>query len=105
MADDSFYLPVDDRRQATRFSKEPGTEYVVLAGPAGHQQTAEVQNESLGGMAVLVPPGVDWPVGTTLSVCYAGDMLHAIVRHTDLLPDGRLRLGLECRDSSATPQS
>ena len=104
MADESFHLPIDDRRQATRFEKEPGTEYVVLSGPGSEQRTAEVQNESLGGMAVLLPADVEWPVGTPLRFCYAGEVLQAVVRHAESLADGRLRLGLECRHPAATPQ-
>ena len=97
VADKPFYLPTDERRKATRFQKEPATELVVLWGPENQQYTAEVQNESLGGLAVLLATAADLPVGTQLRLCYAGDSLCAVVRHVELLPDGRQRLGLKCQ--------
>jgi hypothetical protein len=93
----SFYLPTDERRQATRFNKEPGTEYVVLRMPNGKEFAGEVQNESLGGMAVLLDEAQELAVGAKIWISYAGDSLRAVVRHSALLPDGRQRLGLDCR--------
>jgi hypothetical protein len=92
-----FYLPTDERRQATRFDKEPGTESVTLRTSTGKEIVAEVQNESLGGMAVLLAQANELTVGTELRISYAGDSLRAIVRHRESLPDGRIRLGLDCR--------
>ena len=100
MADQPIYLPTDERRQATRFDKEPGTEYVTLIGPSGDEMAGEVQNESLGGMAILLPEGKGLSVGSELRVSYAGDSLQAIVRHLEPLPDGRIRLGIDCRQVS-----
>ena len=93
----SFYLPTDERRQATRFNKEPGTDFVVLRMPSGEELAGEVQDESLGGMAVLLDPVQELAVGTEIWISYAGDSLRAVVRHCALLPDGRQRLGLDCR--------
>ncbi len=93
----AFYLPTDERRQATRFNKEPGTEYVVLRMPDGAELAGEVQDESLGGIAVLLNEVQELAVGTEIWISYAGDSLRATVRHCTLLPDGRQRLGLDCR--------
>jgi hypothetical protein len=95
-----MYLPTDERRKATRFEKEPGTEYVTLRAPCGREIVGEVQNESLGGMAVLLSDGRGLSVGSELRVSYAGDTLQAIVRHLELLADGRIRLGIDCRKAS-----
>ena len=97
LADKPFYLPTDERRKATRFQKEPATEYVVLWGPDNLKLTAEVHNESLGGIAVLLTAPANLPVGTPLRLTYAGDSMQAVVRHSELLPDGRQRLGLQCQ--------
>ena len=93
----SFYLPTDERRQATRFNKEPGTESVVLHMPNGVELTGEVQDESLGGMAVLLDEVQDLAVGAKVRISYAGDLLRAVVRHCSILPNGRQRLGLDYR--------
>ena len=95
-AGDPSHSPLDDRRQATRFNREPETEFVEIRPPSGQPIQAEVRDESLGGLAVIVAASECLPIGLECQLVYAGDHLDAVVRYALPLQDGRYRLGLQC---------
>lgn len=88
---------LEEQRTATRFRCEPGMEYAAVWQTPGDERLLEVHDESLGGLALLVPARDAWPVGTELTVAYRGELLQARVRHQFLQADARVLVGLQCR--------
>jgi hypothetical protein len=87
----------DERRRATRFHKEPETEFAVLWIVPGEPILAEVHDESLGGLGLVVDDGIPLAVGDVVDVVYAGDLLKSVVRHIQEPVDGRRLVGIECQ--------
>ena len=54
---------LQDLRQSTRFRKEPGTDFVVIWRQAGEELLAEVYDESLTGICLVMSDASQYPVG------------------------------------------
>jgi hypothetical protein len=85
-----------ERRESTRFPKEPGTDFAVVRRNPGDERLVEVYDESLGGICVVMDDASDFAVGTKATLIYHHDELRGTVRHVDPGPDGRYLVGFEC---------
>lgn len=94
---------LDDLRQSTRFRKEPGTDFAVIWRQPGEELLAEVFDESLTGIClVLADPG-RFPVGTSAELVYHATPLHGTVRHVTPQADGTFLVGLSCERWPSPP--
>lgn len=91
-----YRLLVEERREASRFGRESGTDFAVIWRESGEELLVEVQDESLTGLGILVESSLGLEVGSRLNVVYTGEYLDGEVRH--IQQDGeQLRVGLRCR--------
>jgi hypothetical protein len=86
-----------ERRESTRFPKEPGTDFAVIWRNRGDEQLVEVLNESLGGICIVMADVANFPVGAEATLVYHNDVLRGIVRHIQSRDDGMYLVGFECR--------
>ena len=91
--------PVEEQRQSTRFLKEPDTEFAVIQVERGLEILAEVRDESLLGLGLLVAELGGLEIGQEVTVVYRREVLDAIVRHATPRPNGTFHVGFECRKS------
>ena len=89
--------PIEEKRQATRFVKEPDTEFAVIRVERGNEILAEVRDESLFGLGLLVAELGGLEIGQEVTVVYRRETLDAIVRHATPRPNGTFHVGFECR--------
>lgn len=94
----------DERRSATRFTKDAGSDFAMLWRLGGWQRRVEVHSESLGGISLLVADAGGLPVGLEVRIEHAGETLRAVVRHVQRQPDGRYIVGLQCRRLTWIPR-
>ena len=92
--------PADDRREATRFAKEPGTDFAVIRQGLGEERRLAVHNESLGGLSLATREAASFQVGHEVDLVYAGTALRATVKHIQAQPDGTFLVGFQCRELS-----
>jgi hypothetical protein len=92
----TFAVSFEEQRQATRFRKEPDTEFAVIRLLVGVELLAEVYDESLSGLGLIVADASSVSVGTTATIVYQGDALCATVRHVNPRPDGTFFVGCQC---------
>ena len=95
--DDVFPGSLTERRESTRFPKEPGTDFAVVWRTRGDEQLFEVYDESLGGLCVVMADVHNFPLGVEATLVYHKDVLKGTVRHIDLRDDGMYLVGFECR--------
>jgi hypothetical protein len=88
-------LPLE-RRESTRFPKEPGTDFAQVCLATGETRLVEVQNESLGGLCVVMSETTGLTVGSRVRLIYHRDVLHGEVRHITQRPDGSFVVGFAC---------
>jgi hypothetical protein len=88
--------PLDERREATRFRREEGTDFAVIWREPGEELLVEVHDESLSGLGIVVDSKLGLEVGSKLHVVYAGEYMDGEVRHIQPEED-RYRIGLQCR--------
>lgn len=94
----------DERRSASRFHKDAGSDFATLWRLGGWQRRVEVHSESLGGISLLVTDAGGLPVGLEVRVEHAGETLRAVVRHVQRQEDGRYIVGLQCRRFTWIPR-
>ena len=88
---------VDERRQETRFPKEPDIDTATVRGRNGREMLAGVHDESLHGICLVMTDVTGFQVGATAVIVYRSDVLSGVVRHISLRPDGTYLVGFECR--------
>jgi hypothetical protein len=86
----------DERRNATRFVKEPGMDFATIVQPDALAGTVEVYDESLGGLGLILDDVASLRVGQALQVVYAGALVRGTIRHITLRDDGRYVVGICC---------
>lgn len=91
----SFTL--DERRDSTRFQHDEGMEFAAIWLETGEEILAEVHDDSLGGLGILLEDSFGFQPGSDVQVVYAGEHLQGKVRHITMQSDGRHMIGLECR--------
>jgi len=94
--DSTDKLILHDRREATRFGKTPDTQFAALWLPDGRTILAEVRDESLGGLGLLLHDADLLPVGQQFEIVFAGNSGRGQVRHMQQRDDGLFLVGLEC---------
>lgn len=87
---------VSEERESTRFPKEPQTIYAAVWRVEGEEILAEVHNESLTGIALIVEPELGFQVGDVAHIAFAATVTRGTVRHLKLLQDGRVQVGFSC---------
>ncbi|REJ68156.1 MAG: hypothetical protein DWQ31_08455 [Planctomycetota bacterium] len=87
---------LDERRTATRMQKTPDTEFGMIWSRVGEALPAEVHDESLGGLALLVDDATGYRVGGEVEIYYQSTIYTGEVRHIEPLSDGTFRVGFEC---------
>ena len=88
---------VEELRKATRFVKEPDTEFAMIHVERGVEILAEVRDESLFGLGLIVANVAALEIGQEVTIVYRRDELNATVRNVDLRPNGTFLVGFECR--------
>jgi hypothetical protein len=97
---------LDDLRQSTRFRKEPGTDFAVIWRQPGAEVLAEVYDESLSGICLVLADASHFPVGAEAELVYHATPLHGEVRHVTPQDNGTCLVGLSCeRWPSAVPEA
>ena len=87
---------VEEQRRATRFVKEPDTEFAVICMAPGVELLAEVHDESLTGLGLIVADASEFEVGMQVTIGYHRELLCGTLRHVTLRPDGTFLAGFEC---------
>jgi len=90
-----LYTPVDELRNWTRFSKERGDNFAVIWREGREEILAEVHDESLGGLGVILEDIAGFAVGQEFDLVYAGESMRGHVRHVEP-HDGEYIVGFEC---------
>ncbi len=90
------YTFVDELRKATRFVKEPETAYAVVFHPVLQKLSAEVHDESLGGMGLVLDDATHFCVGQEVEIAYLDSRFRAEVRHVRPHDEGRFLVGFVC---------
>jgi hypothetical protein len=86
----------EDLRQSTRFPKEPGMDFATIRWASGEEVLAEVHDESLTGICLILPDASGLAVGTLTELVYHATPLHGEVRHVTLRADGKYLIGFSC---------
>ncbi len=87
---------VDELRQSTRYLQEPQTEYAVIWRTAGAEILAEVHDESLGGLGLIIPQSVEMQVGDEWEIVYLSRVYRGVVKHVQPPSDGSRIVGFQC---------
>jgi len=90
----------DDQRQSTRFRKEPGTDYALFTSPGCEAVWAEVYDESLTGICLVLADPSGLRVGTKAELVYRETPLHGEVRRVTPQADGSYLVGFACERSA-----
>ena len=90
------YSVVDELRSWVRFCKDPDTDFAVILHPDLDELLAEVHDESLGGIGLLLDDATQFPVGKEVEIVYAGELMLSYVRHIEPYPDDRFLVGFQC---------
>lgn len=90
-------VPVEELRKATRFVKEPDTEFAIIRVERGVEILAEVRDESLFGLGLIVAELAALDVGHEVTIEYRKEVLDATLRNVNPRPNGTFLLGFECR--------
>lgn len=84
---------INERREATRFRKEPDAEWAAIWYPHDMESLVEVYDESLHGLALLLNNTQDLYIGLDVEIAYRGNLLQGTVRHMEAFEDGRTKVG------------
>jgi len=90
------YATLDEQRTSTRFGQDPDSAYAVIRHPEQEAIKAQVHEESLGGIGLILEDRCDFGVGQEVEIAYLDSLLRAVVRHIEPYDDGRLLVGFEC---------
>ena len=91
-----YRLLLEERREASRFGRERGTDFAFVWRESGEELLVEVQDESLTGLGILVESKLGFEVGSRLHIVYTGEYMDGEVRHIQQEGE-RYRVGLRCR--------
>lgn len=93
----TFCAPLHERREATRFQHDDGTDFAVIFREPGEELLAEVHDESVTGLGILVDAELDLQLGSHINVVYAGEFMQGEVRHITMQSGGKCLVGLHCQ--------
>lgn len=86
----------EERREGSRFLKEPDSAFAVIWREPGHEWLGEVHDESLHGLGLICDEQAALNLGDEVSLIFEGQLLRGLVRHIDFRNDGRRLIGLAC---------
>lgn len=86
----------EERRNAMRFPRDPGMDFAEIQSPSTLAGTVEVVDESLGGLAVMLPENATIEIDQQLQLRYAGGVYRATIRHITSRTDGYVTVGIAC---------
>jgi hypothetical protein len=89
--------PLDERRRSTRFRREAESDFALVTDPVDVRGRAEVYDESLGGISLIVDDPIPFEIGMEVGINYAGGPTRAVVRHIAIRDDGRFVVGFQCQ--------
>lgn len=94
-----------ERRQSTRFEKMPDEDFAAVWRPGDEAALAEVHDESLGGLGLVLDAKCGIGLGCHVQIVYAGGCYLAQARHVEPWRDGQLLVGFQCEPvpPAATP--
>jgi len=95
---------VDERRTSTRFRKDADAERAAIWYPHGVEMLAEVYDESLEGLALIVDDATAFQTGMQVEIAYAGTLLQGTVRHLSSCDDGRTKIGFQTTPLTKRPR-
>ena len=91
------YAALDEQRTATRFGKEPDSAYAVVHHPEMEAFIAQVHEESLGGIGLILEDPRRFGVGQNVEIAYLDCLLRAVVRHIEPWEEeGTYLVGFQC---------
>ena len=86
-----------ERREATRFRRESGTDFAVLLRESEEELLVEVHDESLTGLGILADGELGLCLGAHIQIVYAGECLDGEVAHVTPRSGGKVLVGLRCQ--------
>jgi len=86
----------EERREATRFGKDPDGSHALLLCSEAEPRLAEVHDESLTGLGLLVEDAAGLEIRGARGVVYLSQVLEGTVRHIERIDDRRYLIGLSC---------
>ena len=91
-----IYTPASEARQWSRFGKPADMEFALILQPDREDILAEVHNESINGIGVLLDRATTLQLCRELDIVYLGELLRAQVCHYERRADGRYLVGFQC---------
>ena len=86
----------EERRQGSRFGRLPSDDYAAVWKEHEQPLLAEVHDESLHGISLILDTDSDIRLGTQVYIVYAGMCHLAQARHLETRSDGRMLVGFKC---------
>ena len=86
----------DERRSASRFAKDGGSDFAVLYTSADEPQLVEVHDESLGGLCLFIEPQISLAINQEVDIIYAHSILRGVVRSIRDTSSSRRLVGFQC---------
>jgi hypothetical protein len=87
---------VDEQRRASRFEQSPDEVYAAVWIDGEEAILAEVHDESLGGIGLLLDIGCGIGLGSVINIVFAGSHYVAQVRHVKPWDHDRVLVGFHC---------
>ncbi len=100
MTGKQYHDAFDERREASRFGREQGSDIAAIWLNPNEELRAAVFDESLGGISLVVKDCSGLSVGSIVGLAYAGEFLQATVKHVRPTHDGFYVIGFETQDLS-----
>jgi len=94
--DDHNGLPPEERRTASRFGRLPDEDYAAIWIGGSESQLAEVHDESLHGISLILDADCGIGIGCEAHIVYAGTCHLARVRHVQPLGREKVLIGFQC---------
>lgn len=91
-----LYGSLEERRQATRFPKEPDVDSAVVWQESGDELLVTVHDESLGGICLVMHDVENFAIGAAAIIVYHSEIMEATVRNSRRQPDNTFLVGFEC---------
>lgn len=93
----------EERRESTRFGRSPEDDFAAVRINGDGALLAEVHDESLRGISLILGVESRLNVGQTVQIDYVGSQYEATVRHVTAWTDNKLLIGFRCELLPAEP--